>query len=180
MAGEALAYVQGASLKVNATVLLRFTNSPVASNHAGGHTAGESMPIFHQIVPLEKKLSSIERGLKSIKDNDKLPTPADMQALAYIRTALPLLIAQCRDLEPELWQRVEVYRTTPYTLTAHIFRTAFALLGYWLLGTLALYGGFLWAIESFFPSRWHVIAVSAGIAFIAIIYIMIFERRRRS
>jgi hypothetical protein len=57
-----------------------------------------------------------------------------------------------------------------------ILRSILSFAGYWLAATFALHSGLLWVLEPLFTKRWHVLAISAGIAFAAVAYVAITER----
>ena len=96
MAGEALAYVQGESLKVNATVLLRFVNSPSTSSDVGGRfaTKGSVMALFKRKPkqPFDAALAHVAAAVEILycykRDKSYQPTEQDLLMFIAAQKAL--------------------------------------------------------------------------------------------
>lgn len=132
----------------------------------------------NRITRMATQLENIEHGLLSLKKSNKIPTPADMQAMKYMHFKLPLLIKLCTELEPEFWERIRTWQETPYSRPVRFIRSTLAFISAWCFGVFAIHAGGLWVLDKFLPMPCSLI-VSAILSLSAIIVIIRAEHRHK-
>ncbi|MEJ0010174.1 MAG: hypothetical protein WDN72_06490 [Alphaproteobacteria bacterium] len=123
-----------------------------------------------RITTLRKRLLAVRAELMLIEQQaDYIPSPKEMTALQRTHWLLDDLATRTTRLEPQLWQRIETWRNTPWTPRQQIIRNATTFLGWWIAGTIALsYSAVGW-FAPLFPAPWYILPVSTIAALICVI-----------
>lgn len=178
------AHIQQASVENAVAVsIYSFLNNPTPSKHnvsvAIHFIVGFSMRFGRRttrITTLRKHLLTVRAGLYAIElKNDYIPAPDEIKALAEIRWLLDDVAKHTKTLEPQLWQRVETWCNTPWTPKQQLIRKIGAFFGYWIAGTMAIGMSVVGWFAPLFPEPWYVLPVSAALAFLLVICLIIKE-----
>ncbi len=126
-----------------------------------------------RITTLRKHLLTVRAGLSAIEHKtDYVPAPNELEALQEIRWLLDDVAKNAKVLEPQLWQRIEIWRNTPWTPRQQFVRNIAAFIGWWLTGTMALAISVVGWFAPLFPQPWYVLPVSTFLALIAALIVM--------
>jgi hypothetical protein len=129
------------------------------------------------ICALAAQLERIEQQLHVIEnDGACLPSMVEMKSLAWMRFALPQLTDYADTLEKTLWQRVEVWRNTPYTPAQLLRKRVISFIGWWFAATMTLATAVLGWFTPLFTKPWHMLVTSAILGLIIVIVIAFRER----